>query len=101
MEEARLLFKSAGRHVVPLLGIYRQAKEAPVLSFPVSDTVLSRFLVNRGPLCEHVSQTLASQLACGVKHIHALGVLHRDLKPSHILLRYEDAAPHWRLFLAD
>lgn len=32
---------------------------------------------------------MTSDIACGMRAVHSIGVLHNDLKTSNILLRYE------------
>jgi serine/threonine protein kinase len=33
---------------------------------------------------------LAADLAAGLQHLHSKGVVHRDLRPAHVLLDGED-----------
>ncbi|KAI0480520.1 cmgc/cdk/pitslre protein kinase [Xylariaceae sp. FL0804] len=56
-----------------------------VLDFVEHDlkTVLEEL---RGPFLASEVKTLLLQLAAGVAHLHACGVLHRDLKTSNLLL---------------
>jgi len=41
----------------------------------------------RGPITsEHARINIASQLLEGISHMHSLGVLHRDVKPSNVII---------------
>ena len=101
MQEARRVFSARGPHVVKLLGVFRRLNAPPVLMFIAADNVLSVFLSTRGSLSDHTSRNLSSQLACGMRHLHAQAIVHWDLKPANLLLRYEDTHPTWRLRIAD
>ena len=57
-------------------------------------TVADRLL--RAPLGEAEVRRVGAQLAGGLAHLHARGVVHRDVKPSNILLT-EDEQPDARL----
>lgn len=43
-------------------------------------------LLRRGPLPVELAVTVAALLADGLAHVHSRGIVHRDVKPSNILL---------------
>lgn len=54
---------------------------------------LAQRLKRTGPLPSPEARELLLALCAGVSHAHASGVLHRDLKPTNVLLRESDGAP--------
>lgn len=43
----------------------------------------------RGALSEHDAAHVFSQVAEGLRHLHALNIAHRDLKPENIMLKHD------------
>ena len=54
----------------------------------VSGTTL-RALIDRGPLPPRRALTLVRQIAAGLAHAHAQGVVHRDVKPANLMISEE------------
>ena len=85
-------------HCVKLLDCYRQPQGLPVLSTEVWDMSLLDWLSRRGAVPDDVSKMLMSQLCCGVGHMHAAAIVHNDLKPGNLLLKFDMSM---RLAIAD
>ncbi len=49
-----------------------------------------RVVLRDGPLSPRAATRLVRDLAAGLDHAHAHGVVHRDVKPGNVLLRDED-----------
>jgi CRP-like cAMP-binding protein len=47
---------------------------------------LTQILAARGPLKEDVVRPMLGQLALALKYVHSRGIVHRDVKPSNIVL---------------
>jgi eukaryotic-like serine/threonine-protein kinase len=58
----------------------------------VSAQSLDQVLVTSGPLSPHRAAEVGRQLLSALSVAHAAGVMHRDVKPSNVLLGREDRA---------
>jgi eukaryotic-like serine/threonine-protein kinase len=90
--EARLASELSTTHLVPIL----ELGESEGLTFLVQPYYrggsLSQRLRVLGPLSPDEAVDLAAQLARGLDALHREGVLHRDVKPSNVLLDGEGTA---------
>lgn len=85
IEEAQTLasFNHPGLVVLLDAGIL-DARPFLVMTLAGNSTLASR--VARGPVDSSVVKSIGSQIALGLDYVHDRGVVHRDVKPSNVLL---------------
>jgi serine/threonine protein kinase len=88
LREARLAQRISSRHVVPILEVGESYLVMPY--YPHGS--LAQRLRERRALTLGATVRLAAELGRGLDALHAHGILHRDVKPSNVLLADDGTA---------
>ena len=94
--EARILITAKGEHIIPLLETFQQAGGRFVMVFPFVQHDLNT-LLHRRQLTKSSRRTMLRDMFSGLAHLHKLGIVHRDVKPSNILV----SSPNGPAVIAD
>lgn len=100
LAEARLLRKAASRRLVQVFDIGELPDERPYFVMEYADGGTLGDLLGHGRLPVREALRLAAEAARGVAALHEAGVVHRDVKPSNVLIsRAQDGGD--RVLVAD
>lgn len=73
-------------HVVKVLGVGQDGGKRYMVQEYISGKTLKQVIQERGRIDWEESVHIALQVASGLEHAHAHGVVHRDIKPHNILM---------------
>jgi serine/threonine kinase PknH len=90
--EARIAGRLKDPHVVPIHSTGEIDGHLYVDMRLIDGTDLDTILRQSGPLSPAKAVTMVRQIASALDAAHAVGVLHRDVKPGNILITAEDFA---------
>lgn len=96
VREARILETAAHENIILLIETFRQTDGTFVLVFPYMPFSLDTLLREKR-LTSPSRKAILRDIFSGLQHIHRLGIIHRDVKPSNILL----ATPSGPAYIAD
>ena len=92
LREARLALRIDSRHVVPILDVGEGSGHTYLVMPYYAEGSLTARLRARGRLGVDETVELAAQLGRGLDTLHEHGILHRDVKPSNVLLGDDGSA---------
>lgn len=97
--EAQALARLDSPHVVQVYDTGEHDGWLYIATQLIPDGDLTELVQRRGPLPAAEALALVDQVLSGLADAHAVGLIHRDVKPSNVLLRNEAAGV--RAFLCD
>ena len=91
LAEARTVSQMRHPNIVPIFEAGEEGRPLPVFEF-VPGKNLGEYLRESGALSPVRAISVMQPVLDAIAHAHALGVIHRDLKPTNILIN-EDGFP--------
>src|SRR3954447_157604 len=92
LREARSSAALSHRNVVTVFDVVEESDAIWLVMEYVPSRSLSEIIREDGPLDPAVVAQIGAQIADGLAAAHALGTVHRDVKPGNVLIR-EDGVP--------
>jgi serine/threonine protein kinase len=87
LEEARILAKFRHPNIVEIYQVFEANQTAYIIMEYEEGQTLSQHLQQAGTLDEAAVAAILFPILDGLQKVHALGFLHRDIKPGNIILR--------------
>ncbi len=97
--ESRVAAAIEHPNVIPVYGAGEEDGQLYLLMRWVPGTDLQALIRRSGRLGHVHAATIVAQVAAGLDAAHAVGLVHRDVKPANVLLEGEDGSGH--VYLSD
>lgn len=95
--EPEILSRLAHPNIVRLEDYFPDGENLVVVLEYVEGQDAKSWSEERGPLESHLVRAFLRQMASALEHAHAVGVLHRDIKLSNVLVQMHDGRPRFVL----
>jgi eukaryotic-like serine/threonine-protein kinase len=92
MREARLTARLHHPHAVPVFDVVEQQGQLWLIMQFIPSLTLAAVLEEAGPLQPNEAAQVGAQVASALAAAHAVGIVHRDVKPGNILIAEDGAA---------
>jgi len=92
VREARVASEVRHRHLVPILDLGEARGHQYLAAAHVDGGSLAELIETGGPLSLDQALQLAAEVASALDALHANGIVHRDVKPSNVMLDREGRA---------
>jgi eukaryotic-like serine/threonine-protein kinase len=92
MREARLTARLQHQHAVSVFDMVEQEGQLWLIMQFVPSVTLAAVLVQGGPLQSNEAAQVGAQVASALAAAHAVGIVHRDVKPGNILIAEDGTA---------
>ena len=79
-------------NIVTVYDVGQQAGEYFIIMEYLEGTTLEQVLANGGPMSMAQASKIVTQIASALDHAHSRGIVHRDVKPSNVMLDGQDRA---------
>ncbi len=90
-QEARIIAELDHPHILSMLD-YGDSENGVYIVMPLIEGGTLADLIRQGPLSPEVACHFVMQLSAALDHAHKIDVIHRDLKPTNILIDHEGNA---------
>jgi serine/threonine-protein kinase len=88
-QEALLGASLTHKNIVPVYDFFTVGSKNFLVMQYIEGMDLATIMRNSAPLRPVVAALIAREICCALKHAHATGIIHRDIKPTNILISHE------------